>query len=61
MKAIIKTKVEGYNGVAACVKFIDGEAEAEINESQLAYFKKAGYTVKIVKSKPEADTPKADK
>ncbi len=61
MKAIIKTKVAGYNGVAACVPFVNGEAEAEISESQLAYFKKAGYTVKVVKPDPETGDAKANK
>lgn len=47
MKAIIETPVKDYNGISACVRFVDGKAEDEIDECQLAYFKSAGYKVTI--------------
>lgn len=47
MKAIIETPVKDYNGISACVRFVDGKAETEIDEKQLAYFKTAGYKVTI--------------
>lgn len=64
MKAIIKSPVEDYMGISASVSFADGKAEADISESQLDYFKSAGYTVEILetpktaKTKTEAKEPK---
>lgn len=55
MKAIIKSPVEDYMGVSASVAFADGKAEADISESQLDYFKSAGYKVEIL------EAPKATK
>lgn len=54
--AKIKTPVENYTGIVACVAFADGKAEAVIDESQLAYFKNAGYKVEAKEIKSEEDT-----
>lgn len=64
MKAIIEAPVEDYMGISASVAFANGKAEADISESQLEYFKSAGYKVKILEAgkaerkgkKPEADS-----
>ena len=66
MKARIKTKVEHYNGESVGVKFVDGKAEADINESQLNYFKSALYSVILLEmpklAGPEpAKEPSAEK
>lgn len=59
MKAIIKSLVKDYMGVSASVAFADGKAEADISESQLDYFKSAGYTVEILEA-PKAVKTKTD-
>ena len=59
MKAIIKSQVKDYMGVSASVAFADGKAEADISESQLDYFKSAGYTVEILEA-PKVAKNKAD-
>ena len=43
MKARINTRVAGYNGVCAGINFVNGYAEADINDRQYEYFKSANY------------------
>lgn len=66
MKARIKTPLKGYNGVSVGVTFTDGFAEAEINDSQLNYFKRRGYFVTLlemprfeIEEKPKSSQKKA--
>jgi hypothetical protein len=60
MKAKIICNVKGYHGVSAGVPFAGGEAEAEVSEAQLAYFKRHGYEVKILGADKVKDEKKAE-
>ena len=57
MKYTVKTPVEGFNGIAASLRFSDGVYEGEItNPNILNYFNKKGYTV--IEHKETTEKPK---
>jgi hypothetical protein len=53
MKAKIKSPVNGYNGISAGIKFVKGEAEADVSESTLDWLKEKGYEVEAEKVNKE--------
>lgn len=57
MKARIKTPVEHFNGESVGVRFIDGFAEAEINQAQFKYFKSAGYKLVLLEMPKLVEKP----
>lgn len=66
MKVRVKTRVQGYNGESLGLRFVNGYAEGDINESQLDYFKTSGYLVTLlempqlkVAEKPKSSQTKA--
>ena len=59
-KKTIKTPVEGFDGIVAGVRFVDGVGSTD-DEAAIAYFERQGYTVGgHVEDEAERDFPLGD-